>query len=104
MSIRLRKPNGAITCKRPTPHRARNFSDQTHVAEFAQGIGARFVGRFAACDAVADGFVEMAADFGVEFVFALLASEPVEVPIACSSSVEIGGWQFQVVATRDGAR
>jgi hypothetical protein len=39
-------------------------------------MGARFIRRFAACDAVADGFVEMAADFGVEFfVFALFPAE-----------------------------
>jgi hypothetical protein len=42
------------------------------IAEFAQGIGTRFVRRFAARDVVADGFVEMLADFGVEFfIFAL---------------------------------
>jgi hypothetical protein len=56
----------------PTPHRARDFFDQTHIAEFAQRIGARLVGRFAALNAVADGCVEMMADFGLEFGFTLL--------------------------------
>jgi hypothetical protein len=35
-------------------------------------MGVRLFERFAARDTVADGFVEMVADFGVEFGFALL--------------------------------
>jgi hypothetical protein len=49
----------------------------------------RFVRRFAARDAVADGFVEMVADFGVEFGFALLflrnnfmLHAPVRLPVS----------------------
>jgi hypothetical protein len=34
-------------------------SRQTHIAEFAQGIGTRFVRRLAAFDTVADGFIQM---------------------------------------------
>jgi hypothetical protein len=51
---------------------ARDLFDQSHIAEFAQRSNIRPFRRLAARDAVADGFVEMTTDFGVEFfVFAL---------------------------------
>src|SRR5690349_12695792 len=56
----------------PAPHRARDFFDQADIAEFAQGIRTRFLRRFAARQPVTDGFVEMAADFGIKvIIFAL---------------------------------
>src|SRR5215475_6648888 len=59
----------------PAPHLARDLLDQADIAEFAQGVHTRFVRRFAACDTVADGLVEMAADFGVEFFLFALSPE-----------------------------
>jgi hypothetical protein len=78
-----------------------DFVDQALIAEFAQGIGARFVRRFAARDALADGVVEMVADFGVEFFLPLLAPElvePVEFHAARSCFVNINNSFFLNIA------
>jgi len=44
--------------------------------------------RFAAFDAVTDGFVQMGADFRIEFIFAPLAVEPAEFNVSRSCLVE----------------
>ncbi len=40
--------------------------------------------RFAASDAVTDGFAQMDADFRIEFIFAPLAAEPLEFNVSHS--------------------
>jgi len=62
----------------PPPHRSTSISNQAHIAEFAQVVGDGFVGSFAACEAVADGFVGMTVDFDIEFFFVLLPTKPME--------------------------
>jgi hypothetical protein len=63
--------------------------DQSDIADSCIALVRRFVGRFAALDAVADGFVEMAANLGVEFVvFALSPAELVKFHASRSCSIE----------------
>jgi hypothetical protein len=74
---------------KPSPHLARDFLDQSRVADSRIALARASVERFAALDAVVDGFVEMAANLGVEFlVFALSPAEPVEFHASRSCSIE----------------
>jgi hypothetical protein len=57
-----------------SPHVACYLLDQAHIAEFAPDGCARLLGGFAALDLVTHCHVEMALDFGFEFVF--FASPP----------------------------
>ena len=57
--------------------------------------------RFAASDAVTDGFVHVGADFRIEFIFASLSVEAVGFNASYSCSVEGYFTSFSPLSTRN---